>query len=221
MKKITLIISMVALFSLQGYSQQKKVSFGLKIGPTFDWVSSNSTASRNLGTRLGFNIGGIIDYYYTEHIALSTGLNYNYWRGYYQFTDSRRGTLFLEEAPVTVNRQIRAYYFEVPLKLKVKIPVMDGWMAFAEAGIGFSVNTKDLTKDSYPNEGNELSMYWAPQPDENYTDAYFYQYRWIQTALLAGLGAEYQINRKFSVFAQLSFNHAFNNTFTRSIEAAR
>ena len=96
MKKITLIISMVALFSLQGYSQQKKVSFGLKIGPTFDWVSSNSTASRNLGTRLGFNIGGIIDYYYTEHIALSTGLNYNYWRGYYQFTDSRRGTLFLE-----------------------------------------------------------------------------------------------------------------------------
>ena len=218
MKKITLIISMVALFSLQGFSQQKKVSFGLKIGPTFDWASSSSTESRNLGTRLGFNFGGIIDYYYTDHIALSSGLSYNYWRGYYQFTDSRIGTLFLEEAPVTVNRQIRASYFEVPLKLKVKIPIVDGWRAFAEAGVGFSINTKDLTKDSFPKEGNELSTYWVPQPDENYTAEYFYQYRWFQTALIAGLGAEYQINRKFSVFVQLSYNHAFNNTFTHEIE---
>lgn len=218
MKKIILIISMVAFISLQGFSQQKKVSFGLKIGPTFDWASSSSTESRNLGTRLGFNFGGIIDYYYTDHIALSSGLSYNYWRGYYQFTDSRIGTLFLEEAPVTVNRQIRASYFEVPLKLKVKIPIVDGWRAFAEAGVGFSINTKDLTKDSYPKEGNELSTYWVPQPDENYTAEYFYQYRWFQTALIAGLGAEYQINRKFSVFVQLSYNHAFNNTFTHEIE---
>lgn len=218
MKKITLIISMVALFSLQGFSQQKKVSVGLKIGPTFDWASTTSMESRNLGTRLGFNIGGIIEYYYTDHIALSSGLSYNYWRGYYQFTDSRIGTLFLEEAPVTVNRQIRASYFEVPLKLKVKIPIVDGWRAFAEAGVGFSINTKDLTKDSYPKEGNELSTYWVPQPDENYTTEYFYQYRWFQTALIAGLGAEYQINRKFSVFVQLSYNHAFNNTFTHEIE---
>ena len=81
-----------------------------------------------------------------------------------------------------------------------------------------SINTKDLTKDSYPKEGNELSTYWAPQPDEYYTAAYFYQYRWFQTALIAGLGAEFQINRKFSVFAQLSYNHALNNTFTRDIE---
>ena len=218
MKKIILIISMVAFISLQGFSQQKKVSFGLKIGPTFDWASSSSTESRNIGTRLGFNFGGIIDYYYTDHIALSSGLSYNYWRGYYQFTDSRIGTLFLEEAPVTVNRQIRASYFEVPLKLKVKIPIVDGWRAFAEAGVGFSINTKDLTKDSYPKEGNELSTYWVPQPDENYTAEYFYQYRWFQTALIAGLGAEYQINRKFSVFVQLSYNHAFNNTFTHEIE---
>ena len=218
MKKIALIISMVALISLQGFSQQKKVSFGLKIGPTFDWASSTSTESRNLGTRLGFTFGGIIEHNYTNHIALSTGLSYNYWRGYYQFTDSRIGPLFLEEAPVTVNRQIRASYFEVPLKLKVRIPIIDGWRVFAEAGVGFSINTKDLTKDSYPKEGNELSTYWAPQPDEYYTAAYFYQYRWFQTALIAGLGAEFQINRKFSVFAQLSYNHALNNTFTRDIE---
>ena len=93
----------------------------------------------------------------------------------------------------------------------MKADVADGWKAFAEAGIGISLNTKDMTKDSY-------KFFWIKSEDETYTDAYFYQYRWLQAALNFGIGTELQINKKFSVFAQLSFNHALTNTFTRSFE---
>ena len=212
MKKIALIISMVAFFSLQGFSQAGTFSYGFKFGPTFDWASSTSTAANNKGVRTGFSLGGIIDHYFTNHIAFSTGLNFNYWRGNYQFTDIRTIDDFLEEVRIdAVNRQVRASYFEVPLKVKVKAEIVDGWKGFAEAGVGLSLNTKDLTKDSY-------QFYWVKSEDVFYTNAYFYEYRWFQAALNFGLGAEYQINKKFGVFAQLSFNHALTNTFTKEIE---
>ena len=41
-----------------------------------------------------------------------------------------------------------------------------------------------------------------------------YQYRLLQASLCVALGAEYEINPKFSLFAQLSFEHAFSNAFT-------
>lgn len=211
MKKIALIISMVAFISLQGFSQAGTFSYGFKFGPTFDWVSSASTAAKNNGVKAGFSLGGVFDHYYTDHIAVSTGLNFIYWRGDYQFTDIRTVTDFPEEVSIDVNRHVRASYFEVPLKVKVKTEIVDGWKGFAEAGIGLSLNTKDMTKDSY-------QFYWVKHEDEFYTRAYFYEYRWLQAALNFGLGAEYQINKKFSVFAQLSFHHALTNTFTKKFE---
>ena len=202
---------MVALFSLQSFSQRGSYSYGLKIGPAFDWVSSASTAASYEGMRMGFTVGGIIDHYYTQHIAFSSGLNYIRWRGHYQFSDLRHVDDFLEEVPLSVDRRVQATYIEVPLKVKVKAEVVDGWKAFAEAGVGISLNLDDKTKDEY-------DFYWVSAADNAFSDRYFYEYRWLQAALNFGVGAEYQINRKFGVFAQISVNHALTNTFTKAME---
>lgn len=203
---------MVALFSLQGFSQRGSNSFGLKIGPTFDWASSSSTAASNKGMKMGFTAGVIVDHYYTQHIALSSGINFTRWSGHYQFTDLRYVTDFLEEVPLSVDRYVHATYIEVPLKVKVKAEIIDGWKAFAEAGAGLSLNLNGKTKDKY-------DYYWVSSADNAFGDSYFYEYRWLQAALNFGIGAEYQINRKFGVFAQISFNHALTNTFTKEMEA--
>lgn len=211
MKRIALIFSMVALFSLQGVSQRGSNSFGLKIGPSVDWASTVSTASSNEGPRLGFTMGCIIDHYYTQHIAFSSGVNFIQWRGHYQFTDLRHIDDFLEEVPLSVDRRVQASYIEVPLKFKVKAEVVEGWKAFAEAGVGLSLNWSDKTRDEY-------DFYWVSVSDKTFSESYYYEYRWLQAALNFGVGAEYQINRKFGVFAQLSFNHALTNTFTKDME---
>lgn len=211
MKRIALIISMVALFSLQGFSQKGSYSFGLKIGPTFDWASAGSTAAKNEGMRMGVTMGGIIDHYFTQHIAFSSGINFIQWRGHYQFTDLRYVDDFLEEVPLSIDRRVQATYIEVPLKVKVKAEVIEGWKAFAEAGVGFSINLNDKTKDAY-------EYYWVSSIDNVFSESYFYEYRRLQAALNFGIGAEYQINRKFGVFAQISFNHALTNTFTKDME---
>lgn len=212
MKKIALIISMVALVSLQGFAQRGTYSFGIKFGPTFDWASPGSKVSKNEGLRMGFTIGGIVDHYITNHVAISSGLNFNFWRGHYSFTDLRMPPDFLEEAIIEdVDRQVRACYFEVPVKVKVKAPIVDGLKAFAEAGVGFSLNTKDLTKDAY-------EFCWVSYNDSFYSNSHFYQYRWFQVALNFGIGVEYEINSKLGVFVQITSNNALTNTFTKEIE---
>jgi len=211
MKRIALIISIVVLFSLQGFSQRGSYSFGLKIGPTFDWASSASTATSNEGMKLGFTMGGIIDHYYTNHIAISSGINFIRWRGHYQFTDLRHVDDFLEEVSLPIDRRVNATYIEVPLKVKVKAEVVEGWKVFAEAGVGIGLNLNTRTKDEY-------DFYWVSSSDKIYSKSYFYEYRWLQAALNFGVGVEYQINRKFGAFAQISFNHALTNTFTKEME---
>ncbi len=210
MRKILLIISMLAAIAIGANAQTSSIRYGIKIGPTFDWVSSGSTAAENEGFRLGGSLGLVFDYYFTSNVAVSTGADLNFLRMKYSFTDRRRVEDFLEEANVLVSRRINATNIEIPLKAKISFDVAESFKAFAEAGVGLSFNCKDYGKDMY-------SFYWVTSEGEDYVDC-TNQYRPLQFSMIFGLGTEYEINRDFSVFAQLTFDHAFSNAFVQSLE---
>lgn len=210
MKKILLIISLVGMVAVKGYSQAKDVRFGVKVGPTFDWASSGSTAAHSDGVKVGFNVGLVYDYYFTRHLAFSSGVNVNFLRMKYTFTDRLLVEDFLEKADVLVSRRLKATNFEVPLKVKLGFDVMDAFRVYVEAGGGLGFNAKDLCKDSY-------SFYWVDYDSQTYED-YTNQYRLLQLSMIFGLGAEYEINRTLSAFAQVTFDHGFSNAFVKSLE---
>ena len=108
MRRILLIFSLVVMFATMGNAQPKDVRFGLKVGPTFDWASSGSTATKNDGMRVGFSVGVIHDRYFNDHVAISSGVNLNLLRMKYSFTDRRLVEDFLEDANVMVSRQLKA-----------------------------------------------------------------------------------------------------------------
>lgn len=210
MRKTLLIISLVAMITVGGNAQSKDVRLGVKVGPTFDWASSGSTAASSDGMRLGFNVGLVCDHYFNDHIAFSSGLNVNFLRMKYTFTDRRRIEDFLEEANVQVSRRLKATNLEIPLKAKLRFEIFDSFSAFMEAGGGISFNIKDLGKDSY-------EFYWVSSDGKTY-DNCSYQYRLLQLSMVFGLGAEYEINRNLCTFVQISFDHAFSNAFVHSLE---
>ena len=80
MRKTLLIISLVTVFALGANAQPRDFRIGLKLGPTFDWASSGSTAAEGGPARLGFNMGLITDYHLSEHFAVSTGASLNLMR---------------------------------------------------------------------------------------------------------------------------------------------
>lgn len=211
MKKIALIISMVALFSIGGYAQVKTHSFGLKFGPNICWGGSGSTSTHSDHARMGFSVGGFVDNFITPHVAITTGLNLNLMSMDYTFEGSKTAADFLEEAKVPVSRRFKGSYLELPLKLKVKIGIVDSWNAYAEAGVGFSYNFSDKGKDTYNDP------FGLPHQDATYQD-YGYDYRMIQTALNFGVGAMYEISSNFNVFAQITVNNALSNTFNKNMQ---
>ena len=209
MRRILLIISLVAAFSVGANAQMENVRLGIKLGPNVDWASSGSTAASNDGIRLGGNVGLVCDYYFTDNIAVSSGIDLNFLRLKYTFIDYRRAEDFLEEANISVSRRLKATNIEIPVKAKIRFDVMD-FKAFAEAGTGLSLNCKDYGKDSY-------AFYWTTYEGQSYVDC-TNQYRPLQLSLIFGLGAEYEINRNLSAFAQLTFDHSFSNVFINSLE---
>ena len=210
MRRNLLIISLLWLIVLSGNAQTKEFRFGFKFGPTFDWASSGSTVTQNRGMRLGLGAGLVVDHYFTNNIAVSSGLNFNYLRMKYQFTDSRMVENFLQEVQLPVERRVKANVIEVPIKAKVGFEVLESVRAYVEAGAALGFNLKDEVKDSY-------EYYNYSYADETYVDMSD-QYRMLQASLLFGLGAEYEINRKFSVFGQVTFNHGLMNAFPKELE---
>jgi len=210
MKRISLIISFVMLFALGGIAQKGDFRIGLKLGPSFDWASSGSEQTKNDGMKVGFTTGLVFDRYFTDHIAISSGVNLNLLRMKYNFTDVRKVDGFLQEVSVMVNRQLKATNVEVPIKLKVNVDVADSFRAYVEAGAGLSYNIKDLGKDNY-------TFNWISYESQGFGDC-THQYRPLQVSMVFGLGAEYEINRNFSAFAQLTFDHAFSNAFNKALK---
>ena len=210
MRKILLIISMVSAVFVGANAQPGNVRLGIKLGPTIDWASSGSTAATNDGIRLGGNLGLVCDYYFTDNVAVSSGVSFNLLRLKYTFIDYRRAEDFLEETNISVSRRLNATNIEIPLKAKFRVDVVDSFKAYAEVGAGLSLNCKDYGKDSY-------SFYWTSYEGQNYVDC-TNQYRPLQLSMIFGLGAEYEINRNLSIFAQLTFDHAFSNAFVNALE---
>ena len=209
MKKALLIISLLTIVVVGANAQTKMSKFGFKVGPTFDWASSGSTAANYEGIRIGFNLGFVYDHYLSNNIAVSSGVSCNFLRMKYSFTDVRRIDDFLEEANVMVNRRLKATNIEIPIKLKVKLDVVDSFNAYVEAGGGLSFNCKDFGKDAY-------CFKWVSYEDQSYVNC-TNQYRPLQLSMIFGLGTEYEINRNLSAFVQLTFDHAFSNVFNSSL----
>lgn len=191
-------------------AQGKPFRIGLKVSTSIDWASSGSTATKNLGIRPGLGLGVFGDYYVVENVGLSTGLNFNMMNMRYQFVDFRRIENFLEETQVPVERRFKAVNLEIPVKLKVKMDVVDFWKVFVEAGVGMSFNLKDKGKDKY-------DAYGISFEDTKYVD-YSYEYRMFQASIIFGMGAEYELNRNLSLFAQATFNHGLSNMFVKQLE---
>lgn len=209
MRKSLLTISVLAFFAIGGKAQSGTFSYGVKVGPTLNWASRASTVCENKGAALGFGLGFVANYQFSDYVAVSTGLEFNQVTMKYRFADYRRINNFLEYATVSVGRKSRSSYLEVPLKARAQMEVFDDMTGYVEAGVGIGLNLATRAKDEFEFHGNSYA-------DNAYVDV-TRQYRPLQVALRFGIGVQYSLNADWSVFAQLSSRHAVSNMFTHEM----
>ncbi len=209
MKKNVLFASLLLALSLSASAQYKGFSFGFRMGPNFDWTGSKTGSAVNNGTKGGFDLGVVAEYYFAENYAIVTGVNVDFLGGKYKYDDKRNISTIDTIADYqlgTVERQFKTTIYEIPLMLKMATPELGNLplRAYAQVGGAFGYTQRVKVMDSFT-LGNLVDNDYRATKGE---------YNPFHASLRIGAGAEYSLLETTRVFAGIYFSHDFLNNIS-------
>lgn len=199
MKKYLLALGLSA-FTIGAASAQ--VEIGLKVSPSITNLradsprnGTNATGFKNEKSKLGFGGGVIIDYFFGQNYAFSSGL----------FLTGKGGTIsYLDPAKnVRYNQKIGVQYLEVPVSLKLFTnDISEGTKVYFQVGgtLAGAIAARIDGEKFYQDPGNSNAETRASKhvivPD---------------VGLLGGAGVEYLLGQSTRLIAGLSYHHGIVN----------
>ena len=159
------ILSLIILaFSSQIFSQ--KLSFSVVVDPMITWMKTNEEAIQRDDVNFGYNIGLVMDKYFTDDYAISTGISILNTGGNLLYLDSMdfdfgSGMDTLAGGTrVTYNLK----YITIPFSLKLNSTEIGYTTMFAHIGINNHINirsTADIPSRDISGEDikNEINMF--------------------------------------------------------------
>lgn len=194
--------------------QPKKIRYGFYLAPSIDWMKSKESSqagtdfkTTSLGSQIGLKLGITVDYGVKNGFGVSSGIHYNNTQGH--LLTHRVGGNNLQ--PSTVDRADIAYkvgFFEVPLNIRYTSPdLVEHFRFFGSAGVGisFTIHKQAAMTLNYVNSSSVQ-------------DAYQQDYEplkgWLSIAPIsmlwnAGLGAEYDIDYKRTIYLGVFYQNNF------------
>jgi hypothetical protein len=211
MKKSLLIVGLLMAMSLSATAQYDGPAFGFRLGPNFNWITSSKGGADNEKVPVGFDLGFVFEYYFTENYAFVTGVNVNFLRGAYDFKDMRNISLdsISNYQLGDVERKFKTTEYEIPLMLKMVTPEIGNLplRAYAQIGGAFGITPVVKVKDDF--DLNVLE-------EMDYLDDAAYraakgEYNPIHASLRAGIGAEYAFLETTRAFLGVYYSYDFLN----------
>ena len=159
------ILSLIILaFSSQIFPQ--KLSFSVVVDPMITWMKTNDEDIQRDGCNFGYNIGLVMEKYFTDDYAISTGISILNTGGNLLYLDSidfdfGSGMDTLSGGTtVTYNLQ----YITIPFSLKLNSTEIGYTTMFAHIGINNHINirsTADIPSRDFSGEDikNEINMF--------------------------------------------------------------
>lgn len=197
MKKLILSLSILAASATAASAQ---VEIGIKISPAITSLraeSPSATAFASESSKLSFGGGLIVDYFFGENYAFSTGL----------FLTGKGGTIsYFEQNPLSsyypsgtrVNQKIATQYLEVPATIKLFTnELAPATRLYFQLGGSLAVPIAARI--------NGEKFYQDPHDHNNETSAADHIFDIDLNALL-GAGVEYQLGRSTKALAGISYH---------------
>lgn len=201
MKK--LILPLLALAATIG-TASAQVEIGLKISPSITSLRADSPASTAIGdnftgsdSKIGFGGGLVVDYFFGENYAFSTGLLLTGKGGTISYNETKNATGGGNGLNFTNSLKISTQYLELPLSVKLFTnEIASATRLYFQVGgsLNVPIGTRINGEKFYVDPSNNASV-----KASNYV--YF-----IDADALAGLGAEYQLGKSTKVFAGISYH---------------
>ena len=204
MKKLFLALLVLAA-TISTASAQFEI--GLKVSPSITSLRAESTSDHAFasdGSKLSFGGGLVVDYFFGENYAISTGLLLTGKGGNIVYTD------MVNNAPIIVKQKIATQYLGIPLTVKLFTnEISSGTRLYFQVGpslnipIGTRINGNKFFTDPATGKENKASDY-----------IYF-----VDADIMAGAGVEYQLAKSTKLFAGITYqrglvdiDHYFEST---------
>lgn len=154
MKKILVLLLALLMFQ-QAYNQELR--FGIVADPQIGWLVSDITKVQKDGANLGVNVGLIMDKYFAENYAITTGLSITNLGGKLLYQDSVFFETNTEEVGLEENSSVnyKLQYLKVPIGLKFKTNEIGYLTYYAQLGLDGYINVKarmDSESNDFVNE---------------------------------------------------------------------
>lgn len=189
-----LLIATLFIFTFSVANAQMKPRFGLHFSPNFGWLKPTADKVEKDGTNFGYSFGLNLDLELgsSENYAIATGVS----------VFNTAGSLNIQEADTSQialgSFTANARYIEIPVALKLKTNEIGYFTYFGKFGLSNAI----LIQSSADEAGTEFKKY-----NDNLN--------FFRSALLIGLGAEYNLSGNTSIFFGVDFNNGFTNFFKK------
>lgn len=195
MKKFPVLL-LLLLFFADGISAQNDRPFriGLTVSPNISWFMPETRDFLSEGPRTGFTYGVVSDFRLGAFYAVSTGLNISYFGGKLSFDDRKFDQV------TEIERTYQLQYLELPLAIKLHTSEIGYFTYYGRFGFAPGVNLKAKAEDHFI-AGN---AYTEEVDIKGQTPL-------LRAALIIGLGAEYSLGGRMSLFGGLTYNNGFTN----------
>jgi len=190
MKKLLFILYLQIPFLL--FSQG--VKFGIFVEPKFNWLSPDVKNITNDGTRMGLNIGLVMDAYFTDNYAFATGVSINNVGGKLMYADTFQlitsySTLTLDSG---TSATYKLQYVNIPLGLKLRTNEIGYFTFTSNVGLTPQINIKARVNS----EDNNIA-------DENISD----EIKLFNLAYHIGAGVEYSIGGSSAISVSIIYTN--------------
>jgi hypothetical protein len=224
MKKNLLILSLSLLSTSTLFAQdeaspepvikEQKIRFGAFIAPTLSWMRPANTKSNdgaytvsNNGSKVGFTWGIMLDYWFADNYAISTGLQVNGSGGNIRSNRIDQNTI-TSNTVYNTDFNYSLQYLELPINLKLKTsPLSNGVNFFGQAGVtpGFNISKKASYDVIATDNSNNITTYAEDKAKISGT----LSVAPVMLQLNIGAGAQYPFSDRLTAYAGIFFNNGF------------
>lgn len=193
---------MLVLFLASSVYAQHNRPFriGFTASPSVSWFMPETRDFISEGRRIGFSYGLIGDFRLGDFYAISTGLNISHFGGKLSFDDRKLQQI------TTVERTYKLQYLELPVTIKLSTAEIGYFTYYGRFGFAPGVNLSAKADDSFV-VGN---AYTEEVDIKGQTPL-------LRAALIIGLGMEYSLGGRVSLFGGLTYNNGFTNNIKGEI----
>lgn len=181
MQKSTIILVFLLLTGYAAAQSTGDTRFTFVLSPQISWIKSDMDKVDNGGSKMGYNFGLLVDYFFGDNYAITSGLTINTTGGKLEYLSSGNNT-------VEARQRYNLRYIEIPMGLKLRSEDLKRMNIYGRFGLSPQLNI--MAKD---NDDNGIS-------DE---------VKLLDLGYHIGGGIEYSVGGKNALVFGLLFNNGF------------